>query len=122
MSNSWGHAVSRLTAEDIACAERMDRHSAEIFGAIGREREPYYTVCRMPKCRERITCEVRYSYVTGRAGRTSWAAKNVCTGHAEKFAAKHGVEITDGEPREHASQQMIQAAFRSASPAAAKEG
>jgi hypothetical protein len=119
VSKSWGHAVRRLTEDELARARRQDEHSAGVFG---REGYAYETICRMPKCGERIACEIRYSYVTGRAGRTSWAAKNVCTGHAEKFAAKHGVEITDTPPQEHASQQMIQAAFGSASLLAAKNG
>jgi predicted secreted protein len=120
MPRSWGHEVRRLTEDEIARAEKQDERGAEIFK---REGYAYTTICRMPKCRERITCEIRYSYVTGRAGRTSWAAKNVCTGHAEKFAAKHGVEITDAPAQEHASQQAIRAAFGtgSASPVAVKE-
>jgi hypothetical protein len=108
VSNSWGHAVRRLTGDEIARAEQHDKHSAEVFG---REDYAYDTICRTPKCRERVAYEIRYSYVTGRAGRVSWAAKNVCAQHAERFAAKHGIEITDAPPREHASQQAIRAAF-----------
>lgn len=108
MSRSWGHEVRRLAEAEIAENERRDKHSAEVFG---RDDYRYNTLCRMPKCKESATHQVRYSYVTGRAGRTSWAAKDVCTGHAEKFAAKHAVEITDAPPREHATQQAIRAAF-----------
>jgi hypothetical protein len=120
MSRSWGHAVRRLTADEIARAKEHDEHSAKVFR---REGYRYNTVCRMPKCQEWISHEITYNYVTGRAGRVSWAAKDVCTGHAEKFAAKNGVEIADAPAQEHASQQAIQAAF-GADPAsflAAKE-
>ena len=108
MSRSWGHAVRPLAEAEIARAERQDEHSAVTFGKEGYR---YSTVCRMPKCKEQISHEITYNYVTGRAGRVSWAAKDVCTGHAEKFAAKNGVEITDAPPQEHASQQAIRAAF-----------
>lgn len=108
MSNSWGHAVRRLAEAEVARAKEQDEHSAEVFR---REGYRYSTVCRMPKCQEWISHEITYNYVTGRAGRVSWAAKDVCTGHAEKFAAKNGVEITDATPQERASQQAIRAAF-----------
>ena len=99
MANSWGHAVRTLTAEELASLERRNKRGAEIFG---REDYDYDIRCKTPKCRERVTHATRYSYVTGRAGRTSWASRNVCTGHAEKFAAKHGIEIADAAPQLHA--------------------
>jgi hypothetical protein len=34
-----------------------------------------------------------YSYVTGRAGRTSWASKRICDDHAAAFAKKHGIDL-----------------------------
>ena len=116
MSNSWGHEARRLTEAEIARLERQDEHSAQVFG---REGYDYNRTCKTPRCAEHATHEIRYSYVTGRAGRVSWAAKNICTGHAEKFAAKHGIEITDAPPQEHASQRALQAA---ASLLTAEEG
>lgn len=108
MSNSWGHTVRPLTEAEITRALEQDKHSAEIFHRDGYR---YDSVCRMPKCKETISHQITYNYVTGRAGRVSWAAKDVCTGHAEKFAAKNGVEITDAPASVHASQQAIRAAF-----------
>jgi hypothetical protein len=100
--------VRRLAADEMARAEEQDKRHGEISGQEGYA---WSTICRMPKCRERATCETQYSYVTGRTGRVSWAAKVVCTGHAEKFAAKHGVEITDAPRTEHASEQAVRATF-----------
>lgn len=108
MSRSWGHEVRHLTEPELAALERQNRRGAEIFG---REDYDYDVTCKMPKCRDRATHEVRYRYVTGRAGRTSWAAKNACTSHAERFAAKHEIEIADAPPRQHAIQQAIGQAF-----------
>ncbi len=33
----------------------------------------------------------RYSYVTGRAGRVTWAQRGLCMQHAEKAAEKYGL-------------------------------
>lgn len=118
MSRSWGHAVRRLTDAEITRAVQHDKHGAEIFH---RPDYAYDSVCRMPKCKERISHQITYNYVTGRAGRVSWAAKDVCTGHAEKFAAKNGVEITDAPAREHATQQAVRAAFGTSSLLTAEE-
>ena len=97
MSRSWGHAVHRLADAEMARMEQMAG--------------TYYGTCRALKCQEPVTHITQYSYVTGRHGRTSWSERRVCTGHAEKFAAKHGIEITEGlPPREHAMQRMLRTA------------
>lgn len=88
MANSWGHVARRLGADELA---------------VVRAGSAYHRTCRAPKCEEPVTHATQYNYVTGRAGRTSWASRYVCTGHAEKFAARHGVEITEAATaREHA--------------------
>lgn len=76
---SWGHAAGRL-----------------------EESDPYYRplgtqplVCSWPKCGQPVTHWTSYRYVTGRAGRVSRATKHVCEVHAQRFADKHGLEITD---------------------------
>lgn len=89
MGNSWGHAVRRLTEDEVA---RYASHG---------------WVCTAGKCREPVTHLTEYSYVTGRAGRTSWAARKVCAAHAEKFAAKHEVEVTDAPRPVHASETAV---------------
>lgn len=97
MANSWGHTAYRLGDAEMA------RRSA--FST-------YQQTCRAPKCQELTTHVTQYSYITGRAGRASWSSRYVCTGHAEKFATKHGIEIAAVAPsREYAMQQRA-AAFR----------
>lgn len=77
MSQSWGHAVRRLTEAQAALDALHDWK------------------CRTGKCGEPVTHITQYSYVTGRAGRVSFSQRRVCTGHAERFAAKHEIEIAD---------------------------
>ncbi|HEY3035151.1 MAG TPA: bifunctional DNA primase/polymerase [Streptosporangiaceae bacterium] len=71
--NSWGHIVRALTADEIAFNTR------------------HGWPCTTRKCREPVTFAVRYSYVTGRSGRVSDSERRVCTTHAAKFAATHGL-------------------------------
>jgi hypothetical protein len=95
MSNSWGHTAYRLTDEEIAK-----------FVQLG-----WTCSCGGPRGRCDLKAEycVEYSYVTGRAGRTSYAQKKACIEHAKKFAAKHKVEILPAQPRAmHASEQAIE--------------
>lgn len=75
-SSSSGHAVRWLTPAE---ADHDDR-----WGLL---------CSYSAKCRNATAAQTSYSYVTGRAGRTSWAAKRVCTTDAEKFATRHGVTI-----------------------------
>ena len=75
MSQSWGHAIRRLTSEEAATYTRLG------------------WTCATAKCKEPVTHITQYSYVTGRGGRTSWSQRKVCTTHGERFAAKHEVEI-----------------------------
>lgn len=95
MSNSWGHTAYRMTDEEIA----------KIVG--------YGWTCSCSGSRGRCDLKaeycVEYSYVTGRAGRTSYAQKKACIEHAKKFAAKHKIEILPARPRaRHASEQAIE--------------
>jgi hypothetical protein len=90
MSNSWGHSVRPLTEADLARNKRL-----------GWEK------CRTGKCQEPATHATHYNYVTGRAGRVSWSERHVCTAHAEKFAASHGVEIEAAPAPEHALSRLL---------------
>ena len=99
MGNSWGHAVRPLTADELASNKRQD------------EKWPKYPHrCTAAKCQEAPTHATAYNYVTGRAGRVSWSERQVCTVHAERFAAKHGIEIAVAPVPVHASQAMLAAA------------
>jgi hypothetical protein len=70
-SKSWGHTLQRLDPEQLPV---------------------YDPFCRVARCRERATHLGTYDYVTGRAGRTSFARKYMCDLHAERFRARHALE------------------------------
>lgn len=78
-SISWGHTVRPLTGE-------------EIVGAAGFGR-----TCSAGKCGKAPTYRAAYCYVTGRAGRTTNAVRFLCGEHADRFAARHGLDVKDGE-------------------------
>jgi hypothetical protein len=71
-------------------------------------REKYgdrYYSCRTPRCTEPSAFETTYQYVTGRAGRVSYARKHLCHAHAEKFRAKYGpAELPADAHSRHASE------------------
>lgn len=103
MGSSWDHAVRRLTEEEIAFRVRQD------------------WPCSTGKCRETVSHATSYRYVTGRGGRVSFSERLVCAAHAERFAAKHEVEVTDAPRREHAIEGALRQAF-GAPPSAGTEG
>jgi len=76
MGRSWGHVVRQLTDAEIDHYDRWDERCAV-----------------SPKCQDQATHLTAYDYVTGRAGRVTDSRRRACTPHAEKFAAKHGIEI-----------------------------
>src|SRR5690606_6685875 len=75
MSSSWGHAAARLDPETIDEHDRWGRR------------------CSARRCVEPVTHVSGYRYVTGRAGRVSWAERRVCEGQAARFAQRHQIEI-----------------------------
>lgn len=83
MSNSWGHAIRRLTDGERDQQYRLG------YRCSG-------------KCTEKATFATSYRYVTGRAGRVSWAERYACDTHAQRFAAKHDLEL----PTEAAEAQV----------------
>jgi hypothetical protein len=94
MSNSWGHAIRRLTEPE---AEQRARHGQTCTG----------------RCVAPATYATTYSYVTGQAGRVSWAERYACDEHAARFAAKHGLSLP-AEPivgPVHASDAAVRQAF-----------
>lgn len=75
MGRSWDHAVTRLDPDTIDEHDRWGRR------------------CSARRCVEPVTHVTGYRYVTGRAGRVSWAELRVCEGHAARFAQRYQVEI-----------------------------
>ena len=93
-SNSWGHAVRALTADERQARDRLD------------------WTCSAGKCQQAPTHVTTYQYVTGRAGRTSEAEKRVCGEHARRFAAKHNLDFEAGpESGEEATTGMDSKAY-----------
>lgn len=94
MSKSWGHTIRPLTEEEIQkqikdgelwYQYRVDNPLEGFLPDkdkfVAKERK-----CRISsKCCNKSTHILRYKYVTGKAGRVSWAEKQVCAVHAEKY-------------------------------------
>jgi hypothetical protein len=95
LGRSWGHAIRRLTDDEIAFVRA--RHAWWIAKYPDWPYRPG-TACRTGKCDEDATHAVSYSYVTGRSGRVTWAEKRVCGGHAEKFRVKHDLPEAETLP------------------------
>jgi hypothetical protein len=77
-SNSWGHTVRALTADERQARDRLG------------------WTCSAGKCQQTPTHVTTYHYVTGRAGRTTDAERHVCGEHARRFAAKHNLDFEAG--------------------------
>ncbi len=75
MAKSWGHEIVRREDENVHYATWASKHCS------GR---------RCPVLSEYV---VRWKYVTGRAGRVTYAHRSYCREHAEKFVKKHGLEL-----------------------------
>lgn len=75
MSSSWDHAVTRLDPTTVDEHDRWGRR------------------CSTSRCTEPVTHVAGYRYVTGRAGRVSWAERRVCEDHAARFAQRYQVDI-----------------------------
>jgi hypothetical protein len=104
MSNSWGHTLERLSDERIA-----ERAHAKACNCGCRRRR----LCTSGRRDHEApaTYLATYNYVTGRAGRVSWASKYVCDDHAAKFAAKHGIDLASVlvqvERPKHALERLV---------------
>ena len=86
-TGSWGHAISLLPR-----------------GAPQR-RQP----CTAHPCDQLATHLTVYNYVTGRAGRLSWASRGVCDTHASKFRVKHNLpEPEVAAAPKHALERLIE--------------
>jgi hypothetical protein len=93
MANSWGHNVRPLTEQEIESQINYGKRLYQFELEHHKEREPnenkcihYYRKCRISKkCQNESTHMLTYRYVTGRAGRTSFAEKPICEHHAKKY-------------------------------------
>jgi hypothetical protein len=116
MSDSWGHTLQRLSEQRLAELAASDQRRIERGGGYDYGR---CTMGRIATHQDRATYSASYNYVTGRAGRVSWAEKLVCDEHAAKFAAKHGIDLasvpTQRERPKHASEQAVEQFFGGAS-------
>ena len=99
MGNSWGHTLRALT-EDELYGYTFDHDR----GVMVLDRSKVRT-CGSPRCDEPISFEGTYQYVTGRAGRLSYARRRLCVAHAEKFRAKYEPTVIPAEAHsQHASE------------------
>lgn len=81
-------------ARSSSCDHRVYQlppHTVDHNDRFGRE-------CATGTCTDLPTMATSWTYTTGRAGRRSQTTREVCTTHARRFAAKHGLVITDGPP------------------------
>ncbi len=53
--------------------------------------------CSKKDCYEKVYARCCYHYITGRAGRVSYAERYYCKVHTEKFAKAHKIEIPKNE-------------------------
>lgn len=117
MSNSWNHALEQLSVRELFRLARNDAASMDAYGGDDPTRYRWHGMCSIGRVthQEPATYEHSYSYVTGRAGRVSWATKLVCAEHAEQAAAKYGIDLAavpvQCHRTKHASEQAVEAFF-----------
>lgn len=97
MSGSWGHTLRRLAEEEV-----WDRFT--IGGEAVAERRECAS-CR--GVRAPATWLATYNYVTGRAGRVSWARRYLCDAHAEAFRRRYGAEEVAGPVPRHMLERLL---------------
>lgn len=104
--SAWGHEIRLLTDDELAGTdpyawERPSWMGDGTDGVAGKSWEETAIEwaasrrrCSLGRgCPEPAELVATYHYITGRRGRTSWAERWACTGHAERFAEKHGLEL-----------------------------
>jgi hypothetical protein len=105
--NSLGHTREQLSVQRLFDLARSDARTE------ARDGRYFYGTCTLGKVthNEPATYASSYSYVTGRAGRVSWARKRICADHAVKFAAKYDLDInavpTEGARPKHALDRIL---------------
>jgi hypothetical protein len=109
VSNSWGHTLQRISDE------RRAELAHEPGCTCGCRRYKSCTAGRRDHLQP-AAYWFTYSYVTGRAGRVSYASKLLCTDHAAKAAEKYGIDLAEaaeGERPRHASEEAVEQLFGS---------
>jgi hypothetical protein len=103
--SAWGHALRRLPMADVARASEMVDYG---YGR-GPERRQACSAGGRP-CAAPVAFAFSYRYITGRAGRVSWAEKWICQQHAERTAKRWGLELpTEAvEGPKHASEIAVE--------------
>jgi hypothetical protein len=113
LGNSWDHQLEQLSVRELFRLARRDADTAARFGDDFR----LHGECSIGRVthREPATYEHSYSYVTGRSGRVSWAAKLICGQHAEKTARQYGIDLASvpvqRQRAKHASEQAFEQLF-----------
>ena len=93
MSKSWGHNVRKLTDQEINSQIKSGKDwyqwKVEHYQEVSTSEDKcvhYERKCRISgKCQNESEYMLTYHYVTGRAGRTSFAEKPICEHHAAKY-------------------------------------
>lgn len=95
MGQSWGHTLRPFTAEASAYRDRWAIDYASRHPDSPLPTRPDYdaegrTLCQYNgKCRNQASWYGTYRYMTGRAGRISYATRALCESHAEVWRAKY---------------------------------
>ena len=96
MGNAWGHQVRELTAEEIQEQIDYGKRHFQWYEDNKPERQvsEEHLIHAERKCRISAKCQneseylLTYLYVTGRAGRVTYAEKPICKEHAKKYLSK----------------------------------
>lgn len=86
-TKSWGHTLRRLTEAEV--------------GQVGTR------TCAAGKCQGVAAYASTYRYVSGRAGRATFAQRALCEHHATRFAATHRITVIDGPAPSHALDRAL---------------
>jgi hypothetical protein len=92
MSSSFQHTIVRLTAES---EETINREHGGGPGQVPAWSSRCSGSTREKLCTNRIKWACGWRYVTGAAGRVSWAQRNYCDDHARKFCKSHRLQIPE---------------------------
>lgn len=103
---SWGHRIEAIPREE-ALTRAKDTGNNLGRGTVAAPIWPdawMRLCCAHPRCTKTKPAVFRteYSYITGRAGRSSSARKAACIEHGKKFATKYRLPlpetaVTEGE-------------------------
>jgi len=95
MGKAWNHNIDLGGPLYTASENKLQYYQSRYDKAV-RENDSEHIkwyACSVRGCDLRPEFRCTYDYVTGRAGRVSWAERCYCRVHAEKFAAKNGIQM-----------------------------